>query len=392
MMIYSAKYLQRVISVCLIVFITAITVSCNTRNNTQTNADIPYSDAIVTRAQRFSLEQTDTCTILTITDPWQGAEGIKQVYYLVRKDDVISLKTDESATIYVPLKKIICMSTTHLAMVAALNEKDAIIGVSGTDLIYDKSISERINKGIISDVGYESGMNNELIIRLSPDLIMMYGVGSESAGYIGKAKELGIKVMFNADYLETDPLGKAEWIKLFGALFCKGKMADSIFMSVSESYDRIKNYISQNRVGKPAVLMGLPFRDTWFISPGDSYTSRFIEDAGGNYLWHDTKSSVSMPYSLEDVFIRSLKADYWLNIGSVSSKKEICALDPRLETIPCYRNGNLYNNNKRISPAGGNDYWESGTLNPHLVLKDIAAILHPELFPDSGLFYYRRIE
>ncbi len=393
MMIQSAKYNQQLIFFCRIVFLAAFAVvSCTSAESTRLDKYLNASNAIVSRAQRFSLEQTDTCTILTITDPWQGAEGIKQVYYLVNRDDEISLKTDESAVLYVPLKKIICMSTTHLAMVTALDEEDAIVGVSGTDLIYNKSISESINKGLISDVGYESGMNNELIIRLSPDLIMMYGVGSESAGYLAKAKELGIKVMFNADYLETDPLAKAEWIKLFGALFCREKMADSIFNSVSESYDRIKNYISQNSEEKPAVLLGLPFRDTWFISPGNSYISRFIEDAGGNYLWNDTKSSVSMPYSLEDVFIRSLKAEYWLNIGGVSSKKEISSLDPRLEKIPCYRNGNMYNNNNRISPAGGNDYWESGTLNPHLILKDIAVILHPELFPDSLLFYYRRIE
>jgi iron complex transport system substrate-binding protein len=99
-----------------------------------------------------------------------------------------------------------------------------------------------------------------------------------------------------------------------------------------------------------------------------------------------------MPYSIEDVFLRSLKADYWLNIGSVSSKREIYSLDSRLESIPCYSKGNTYNNNKRISPAGGNDYWESGILNPHLILKDIATILHPELFPDTGLFYYRKVE
>ena len=73
-----------------------------------------------------------------------------------------------------------------------------------------------------------------MILSISPDLVMMYGIGSESLGYIGKIKELGIKVMFNADYLETDPLGKAEWIKLFGALYCKESMADSIFRSEHE--------------------------------------------------------------------------------------------------------------------------------------------------------------
>jgi iron complex transport system substrate-binding protein len=198
--------------------------------------------------------------------------------------------------------------------------------------------------------------------------------------------------MFNADYLENDPLAKAEWIKLFGALFCEEEKADSLFRTISMSYDQIKSYVEKNTDEKPDVLLGLPFRDTWFISPGDSYAARFIADAGGNYLWHDTKSSVSMPYSIEDVFIRSLKADFWINTGSAGSKKEITSLDPRLEKIPAFQTGNLYNNNKRVSPSGGNDYWESGILQPHLILRDIAAILHPGLFPGYELYYYRKLD
>jgi iron complex transport system substrate-binding protein len=221
---------------------------------------------------------------------------------------------------------------------------------------------------------------------------MMYGVGSESAGYLSKVQELGIKVMFNADYLENDPLAKAEWIKLFGALFCEEEKADSLFRVISLSYEQIKSYVAQNIAEKPDVLLGLPFRDTWFISPGDSYAARFITDAGGNYLWHDIKSSTSMPYGIEDVFIRSLKADFWINTGSAGSKEEIISLDPRLEKIPPFMTGNLYNNNKRVSPSGGNDYWESGILHPHLILKDIAAILHPDLFPGYELYYYRKLE
>ena len=72
---------------------------------------------------------------------------------------------------------------------------------------------------------------------------MIYGVGSESSGYVGKIEELGIKVIYNADYLETDPLGKAEWIKLFGALYCREKMADSIFNAEVEAYNNLKSFI-----------------------------------------------------------------------------------------------------------------------------------------------------
>jgi len=245
---------------------------------------------------------------------------------------------------------------------------------------------------LISDIGYEAGMNNELIIKSSPDLVMMYGIGSESAGYTSKITELGIKVMFNADYLETNPLGKAEWIKLFGALYCREKMADSIFSDISGSYEEMKEYIRNKVKTRPTVLLGLPFRDTWYISPGNSYISQLIRDAGGSYLWESTESSVSMPLGLENVFMQSLKADYWLNTGSVTLKSEILSLDPRLGSMPPFIRGNIYNNNKRVTAGGGNDYWESGTLKPHIILKDIAAILHPGIFGNYELVYYRKIE
>jgi iron complex transport system substrate-binding protein len=202
---------------------------------------------------------------------------------------------------------------------------------------------------------------------------------------------LGIKVIINGDYLETDPLGRAEWIKLFGALYCKEHLADSIFNSEVNEYIRLKSFISGNIRSRPKVLLGLPFKDTWYISPGNSFISKLINDSGGDYLWKETESSFSMPYGIENVYLKGLTADYWLNIGSAGSKKEISSVDPRLNDLQCFKNDNLFNNNKRITSSGGNDYWESASLYPHLLLKDIATILHPELFRDQELFYYRKI-
>jgi iron complex transport system substrate-binding protein len=283
------------------------------------------------------------------------------------------------------------MSTTHIAMISALGEGNSIAGVSGTGLIYSSDIFGNVGKGLISDVGYEANLNKELILKISPDLIMIYGIGSESSGYVGKIKELGIRVMINGDYLETDPLGRAEWIKLFGALYCKENLADSIFNTEVDEYNRLKSFIDQNIKSRPKVLLGLPFKDTWYISPGNSFISKLINDSGGDYLWKGTESSISMPYGIENVYLKGLTADYWLNIGSAGSKNDISSVDPRFNDLPCFINGNLFNNNKRINTSGGNDYWESASVHPHKLLNDIAAILHPELFRDQELFYYRKI-
>jgi len=313
-------------------------------------------------------------------------------WFLMPDGTVADGITDSMQVIKVPVENIICMSTTHVAMISALHEAGAIRGISGTGFVYDESVRKRIEAGAVREIGYENSLNKERILSLSPDLLMAYGIGGESAGYVGKIRDLGVKVMINADYLETDPLGKAEWIKLFGALFNKEMLADSLFRTAEKEYLSLASFISGSIKTRPDVLLGLPFRDAWYISPGNSYISRLIEDAGGNYIWSDTKSSFSMPYGIENVFVKALDAEYWLNIGNVSARSEISSIDARVTGLPCYNKGNLYNNNLRMSPGGGNDYWESGSFNPHIILKDIASILHPDMFPDHKLVYYKKIE
>ena len=372
----------------ILILITA--VSCNEKRaiNTRDKSD---GHNLISLAQRLSIEKQREYTKVNIINPWQGADNVNMSYYLVRRGSMIPPGIDSSMVIKVPVRKIVCMSTTHVAMISALGEENTIAGMSGTGFIYSGDLKIRADEGFIKDVGYEANLNKELILKILPDITMIYGVGSESSGYVGKIEELGIKVIYNADYLETDPLGKAEWIKLFGALYCRESMADSIFNAEADAYNNLKLFIRENIDDKPNVLLGLPFRDTWFISPGNSFISRLIEDAGGNYLWKDTKSSVSMPFGLENVYLKAVNADYWINIGTVRTRNEIPAMDLRLSKLPCFRNGRLYNNNNRVTDSGGNDFWESGTVYPHRVLKDIASIMHPELFPGYKLYYYRKI-
>jgi iron complex transport system substrate-binding protein len=366
------------------------TSGCRLSNKNAAEKKPDLSNRIIL-AERFTLEKKQGWTEVKIINPWQGATDVNQVYYLVKRGSELPQGLDSASVIFVPLRKIVCMSTTHIAMISALGEEKSIVGMSGTNFIYSPDLLKNVDKGLISDVGYEANLNKELILKISPDLIMIYGIGSESAGYVGKLKELGSKVIINADYLEIDPLGRAEWIKLFGALYCKEKLADSIYKSEVEEYTKLKSNIDQNIRNRPTVLLGLPYRDTWYISPGNSFISKLISDAGGDYLWKDTESSVSMPYGIENVYIKGMKADFWLNIGSVSSRNEIANADQRLNDLPCFKNDNLFNNNNRVTVNGGNDFWESGSLYPHLILKDIATILHPELFSDHKLTFYRRI-
>ncbi|HVN58910.1 MAG TPA: ABC transporter substrate-binding protein [Bacteroidales bacterium] len=378
-------------NIIFLLCIIALTCSC-TGKSRHHGSETGSPSAHPGYAERFTLKEINGITVLTIKNPWQGADGISQEWYLLKRGDNIPAGIDSSRIIRVPVRKVIAMSTTFLSMIDTLGESDKITGISGTDLIYNNKLRSDIRNGKIPDVGYDDNLDKELIIKIKPDILMIYGVGGESSGLAGKLKELGIKVLFNADYLENDPLGKAEWIKVYGALFGKEKEADSIFSGTVSEYDDIREIVRKKATERPKVLLGLPWKDVWYVSPGNSYISRLISDAGGEYIWKDTESETSLPYGLETVWLKAAGAEYWLNISTVSDRGEILAVDKRLGDLEAFSSGKMYNNNNRVTAIGGNDYWESGSVRPQVILKDIASILHPGLFPGYTYCYFKKVK
>lgn len=346
----------------------------------------------VLSAERLSIEKRDGYTLIKIYNPWQGQHNVVMEYALVRAGSDIPAGIDSTKVIFIPVRKVVCMSVTHAAMMEAIGCEDFICGISGKNLVWSPVIRNRIEKNKIPDVGYDTGINTELILKLSPDLLIMYGIGSESAGYVNKLRDAGVKIIYDADYLENSPLGKAEWIRLFGALFCRDEAADSIFRTETELYKRESELIREKTMTRPLVLLGLPYHDTWYISPGNSYISRLISDAGGRYLWEEAQSERSMPQGIENVYMRAIKADFWLNPGIASSKRDIASIDIRLTDLPCYIKGNVFNNTRRMNASGGNDYWETGSVHPAMLLQDISRILHPELYSDTSLVFYKKLQ
>jgi iron complex transport system substrate-binding protein len=375
----------------LLVFVSISLLSCGRKATKPADNSKTAERPIISYAKRLTIEKLNGYSQVSVLNPWQGARNIAQKWYLIPEGEIIPSFIDTSVVINVPVKKIICMSTTHLSMISALDKESTVVGFSGTRFIYAMDLIQNVNKGDIREIGYDDNLNKEAILKLDPDLVMVYGIGSESTGYIAKLKEMGVKVVYNADYLETDPLGKAEWIKLLGALYSREAMADSIFRTIENEYMKLKSFVRANITERPSVLLGLPFKDTWYISPGNSYISALIDDAGGEYLWQNTESTVSMPTGLENVFIKALDADYWLNSGSANSLEEIMSIDPRLAHLQCFKSGNVFNNIKRTNAGGGNDYWEGGCLKPQIILRDIASILHPGLLPSVELYYYKKL-
>lgn len=365
-------------------------VSCTTSSPGERDGIIPSGNRYATH---FRIVKAAPYSTLEILNPWQGASGIIHRWYLVdRNSNNVITVPDDGIAIGVPLESIVCMSATHTAMVSALGKSDAIRGVSGAGLIFDPALTRAASMGLVKETGYDENINKELLVTLSPDLIVSYGIGGESVAYHSKLGELGLKVMYNAEYLENEPLGKAEWIRVFGALFCLEKVADSIFAAAEAEYIEIRDEAMKNTGSRPYVLLGLPWKESWYISPGNSYISRLIQDAGGKYLWEDYRSDMSMPLNLENVFLMAMKADLWLNPGTAGKLADIVATDARLASLEVLKTGRVYNNIGRTTPGGANDYWETGSVRPGLILKDIAAIINSKANnKDDSLMFYRKL-
>jgi len=343
-------------------------------------------------ASRFKITDCGSFKKLVVLNPWQESTQTSFTYYLVNNNIIAPDTLPSNQIIRVPVRRIVCMSTTHLAMINELGMSDAIVGISGKNLVYNPALREKIRNDIVQDVGYESNLNKELIVSLRPDLLMAYGIDPSSAGYLAKLKEMGINIMYNADYLEETPLARAEWIKVFGALFNKEKQADSIYNSLADNYMRICDSVNTSVMPKPKVLSGGPWEDVWYIAPMNSYAIRLIADGGGDYIFKDIFAGNSKPYPVESVFVKALDADIWLNPGAAKSLDELFNFDYRLEKLPVTTSGSVFNCNNRLSPDGGNDYFESAVIHPDILLRDVASILHPEIFPDHHLKYYRKLQ
>jgi iron complex transport system substrate-binding protein len=370
--------------------IASLFLACSCNHSTDKTCISDYALTVTT--SRFTIEENNGYTRLVIRDPWQNATGTELVYYLLPHNADLPADILEEQVIRVPVRRIICMSTTQLAMLRALDATDLLVGMAGPGLVYDSLILDAVTSGNIRDVGYEGNLNNELIITLEPDLLVAYGVTAPSSGQLGRLTSMGVKVMFDADYLEEHPLARSRWIRIFGLLTGKQSMADSIFEEVSLRYNELADRVRKSVHERPSVLLGAPWEDVWYISPSNSYIGRLITDAGGDYLFSDINESNSVPYSVEAVFKRAADADIWINPGTSESMNEIAAADHRLSVLPVCSRGEVWNNRNRTTPAGGNDYWESAVVRPDLLLMDFVYIIHPELLPDHTPYYYRRLK
>lgn len=366
-------------------------MACTTRPE-ERGADqgISSSDTLPLRhAKLFSLSYHRDFKLLTIYKTHQQAQK-PEVYYLYEGDTPPSTIPKEAIAIQIPLQSLAVTSTSHLPHLELIDEGPVLKGFPGLNLISSTYFRKRIAEGAIRDIGNENGLNKEQLIDLMPEMVMGYTLGNNLDSYYD-LRRLGIPVVFNAEYLEESPLGRAEWIKVMAAFFNKEAMADSVFSAIEARYMELKK-IASAVSEKPEIISGLMYGDTWFAPGGTSWVAQFFSDAGGQYLWKEQQQSGSLEISFETMLERGQQADKWIGIADFKSKSALSASQSRYQYFEAFQNNELYTYTKLQGEKGGNAYLELGYARPDVVLADIISILHPELLPDYETVFFEKLK
>ena len=345
----------------------------------------------VSFATGFEVEYHNNYKIVTVTNPWQGAQESFR-YVLVQCGTPAPQEVD-GAVIEVPVANIMAMSTTYLPTLDSLGMTDRLIGIDSYMWTTNKAVRARIEAGEVAEIGSGAGVNVELTLDLNPALVMTYGTGFSDYDTHPVLLEAGIPVALNGDFVEQDPLGRAEWMKFIALFFNREADAAEEFDAIAAEYQRVAA-LTASVPERPTVLLSSVYNGTWYVAGGNSYTAKLLADAGAAYLWADEGDVGALPLDFESVYAVAADADFWLNPDNSFwfSIEDVIASDPRYADFECLESGQLFNNNANVNENGGNAYYEVGAAHPEMVLKDLVRILHPHLLPDHELVFFRQIK
>ncbi|HXF85965.1 MAG TPA: ABC transporter substrate-binding protein [Anaerolineales bacterium] len=367
-----------------------LTDGCVPEGQFDPNVDYFPEKATLTYTENFSIEYHNNYKVVTIAMPYPGASEPLQ-YALVQCGTPAPEGFAEQQIIEVPVQTIVTMSTTYLPFLDELGLLDRLVGLDDATYVSNPTVLKMAEEGKLTMIGYGSSVNVEKALELAPDLIMTYGSGAPEYDAHPVLLDAGLKVVLNAEWMDTSPLGRAEWGKFIAAFFNKEADAEALFAEKAQKYEELKALVA-NVAEKPTVFTATAYQGTWNVPGGNSFAAAFLKDAGATYLWADDTSTGSLPLSFEAVFEKAKDADYWLNVGFVGSLEDLKSLDARYADFAAFQNGNVWNNDAKTSPNGGNDYYESAVAHPEIVLADLIKIFHPDLLPDHELVYYRQLK
>ena len=347
-------------------------------------SEVIYSPTHATGFEIRGCEEGNS-TLIVVKDPWQGADDVEQML-LIDRDGKFNTSGTDIQRIDHDAKRIICMSSSYVAMLSTIDKQEAIAGVSGINFISDEYVAANSDK--IGDVGYDNNINYEMVVALNPDLVLLYGVMGAS-GMESKLRELGIPYLYLGEYVESSPLGKAEWMVAVGEITGARDKTEESFSTISERYTALATEVSLAGKERKQIMLNTPYRDSWFIPSEQNYIARIIRDAGGEPFTIAGTGNSSQPIDIEQAYIWASEADVWLNVGACNSLEELIHQNPKFADVKAVREKRVYNNNGRQTTQGGSDFWESGVVRPDVILQDLVTILQGN---EGELYYYKQLK
>ena len=307
----------------------------------------------------FTLDIHNDSTIITIYSPWQKGEVMQRLAFNQ------------------PYERIVCTSATHMGFISELGMTDKVVGVCRPNRVYNLSEEDRER---ITDIGDDMQPSMEKILLLNPDLVILYTY-AQGDPIPAQVEALGVPILYCNEWTETTPLARAEWIRLFGAIFGCSTKADSIFASVRDAYEQLK--VDSLKFKGKSLMSGMSWRGTWYVPAGGTFMGHLFRDAGAQYKYEDNPSTSSIPLTMEQAIQDFAQADIWVGCEA-NSLKELEAIDKKHTWFKAFQTGQVYNFRRRTLPSGANDFWESATVHPERILSDLNKVL----LGDTTALYY----
>lgn len=356
--------------------------SCN--NNGAASIGNRDGDTITTTASLLSIVEYDEFTIATIQDPWNKGAVIGR-YILVPDNTVRPDNLPQGIVIKTPVSSSLVYSSVHAGAINELGAIDRISAICDAQYYKLPKITAGLESGKVIDVGASMSPSIERIIDHEPQIILTSPF--QNAGH-GAIEQLGIPIVECADYMESSPLGRAEWIKLLGRLYGKAQVADSIYNVVELRYNSLRDSALQC-TNRPTVISEMVTDGVWYLPGGRSYMAQIFYDAAASYPWADDTSTGSLQLDFASVYDRAHDADFWFiktfnNDMTLANLQEDYPLHARMSA---FSNGGVYACN-----TAKTTFFEDFPFHPELLLRDFINIIHPGVLSDTTINYYRQVK
>lgn len=343
--------------------------------------------AAVEDAGNFRVEYRRSYKVVTVTETYPG--GPSERYVLVQcgaPAPPLNGPLADAQIVTVPVTSLYSASPTHLPLLVDLGRLDVLTGVWRLKDLTGDEIAARVATGRVSEFAAAGVIDAELVASNHPSLFMSGGAVSAPLGVIRAA---GVPVVANTEWLEPTALARAEWLKYMALFLNEESRAQAAYGATKARYRALRaRAAAQPEASRPLVMTGVSTRGTFIIAGGRSYVAALIRDAGGRYAWADNTAVGLASVDLEAQVQRASGADFWINGGGWKSLAAMLEDEPRYAAFKAYRTGQVWVYERRVTPAGGNDYWSRGVSHPDVVLADLVKIFHPALAADHAFEWY----